>query len=119
MNIQRIIPDDPLEVIRRCIRDKKVFWTYHVNMRLEKRSVTREMILASVDEMEIIEEYPEDKYSPSYLLLSRDGDIWYHVLAAVDAAGDNVRVVTAYLPNPNKWEPYFKIRVTDPRRKNK
>ena len=106
----RIIPDNPLEFIRRCIRDRKVFWTYHVNMRMEERPVTREMILSSVDEMEIIEAYPDDKYFPSYLLLSRYGKMWYHVQIGVDVAGDNVRIVTAYWPNPNKWEPDFKVR---------
>ena len=79
-------------------------------MRLEKRSVTREVISSSVDQMEIIEEYPEDKYFPCYLLLFRYGSIRYHVLIAVDVAGNNVRVVTAYLPNPDKWEPDFRTR---------
>lgn len=79
-------------------------------MRLEKRSITRETISSSVDQMEIIEEYPEDKYFPSYLLLSRYRNVRYHVLIAVDVAGNNVRVVTAYLPNPDKWEPDFRTR---------
>lgn len=110
MNVQRIIPDNPLEFIRKCIGEKKILWTYHVNMRLEKRSVTREMIMASIAEMRIIEEYVEDKYFPSYLLLAHYGDICYHVLIAVDLAGDNVRVVTAYLPNSDKWGPGYKTR---------
>jgi hypothetical protein len=110
MDNRRIIPDDPLKFIKKCIKEKKVFWTYHVNMRLEKRSVTREMIFSSIDQMEIIEKYPDDRYFPSYLLLFRYDGIYYHVLIAMDVAGDNVRVVTAYLPNTNKWEPNFKTR---------
>lgn len=29
----------------------------------------------------------------------------FHVLFAADVAGDHVRVVTAYIPDPLKWEP--------------
>ncbi len=114
MTIPRLIPDNPLKFIRRCIKRRKVFWTYHVNMRLKMRSISREMILSSVNDLEIIEQYLEDKYFPSYLMISNYNKIDYHLLIAVDVTGDNVRVVTTYLPNPQKWEPGFKIR-----RKNK
>jgi hypothetical protein len=43
-------------------------WTYHVNMRLQGRFISREEILDSVSEYQIIEEYPADKYLPSYLI---------------------------------------------------
>ena len=79
-------------------------------MRLEKQTITREIILSSIDQMEIIEEYPEDKYLPSYLLLSHCGYMSFHVLIAADVAGDNIRIVTAYPPDPNKWEDDLKTR---------
>ncbi len=107
---KRVTPINPLEFICGCLRETRVFWTYHVNMRLEERSITRETILSSVNNMEIIEEYPDDKYFPSYLLRSRYENIWYHILIAVDLVGNNVRVVTAYLPSLSKWEPDFKTR---------
>src|SRR5437016_1413080 len=43
------IPDDPLSFIQRCVRKRSVFWTYHVNMRLEGRSIPRQEILDAVD----------------------------------------------------------------------
>src|SRR4051794_25781232 len=93
--------NNPLEFIRRCVRERKLFWTYHVNMRLERRHITRDEILSAVDAYAVIESYPDDKYLPSYLVASRE----FHVLFAVDAEGDNVRVVTAYRPDPEEWEP--------------
>jgi len=35
MSDQRLIPDDPLSFIQNCIREGRLFWSYHVNMRLD------------------------------------------------------------------------------------
>ena len=110
MSTARIIPDDPLSFIRRCVAERRVLWTYHVNMRMKNRFIPRRVILESVSEYEIIESYPEDKYLPSYLVWVRHQDSVYHVLFAVDVAGENVRVVTAYRPNPEKWSQNLKRR---------
>jgi hypothetical protein len=103
-------PNDPLGFIQRCLEQGKVLWTYHVNMRLIGRFIPREAIVDSREHYEIIEEYPEDKYLPSYLVHSEyDGDI-FHILFAADVEGDNVRVITAYRPSPEDWEQDFKTR---------
>jgi hypothetical protein len=96
------VPDDALEFIQRCVRERKVYWTYHVNMRLERRHIGRDEILAAVETYSIIEGYPDDKYLPSYLAGTPAG---FHVLFAIDAEEDNVRIVTAYRPDPEEWEP--------------
>ncbi len=79
-------------------------------MRLEGRFIPREAVLGSVESYEIIEEYPEDKYLPSYLVLGRSAGEAFHVLFAVDLDGDNVRVVTAYRPSGVEWEDDSKTR---------
>jgi hypothetical protein len=107
---ERVIPDDPIDFIRRCCRERKIGWTYHVNMRMSQRFVAREIILASVDSFEIIEEYPQDKYLPSYLIYARHEALIFHVQIAVDVVGDNVRIVTAYVPTQDKWEADLKTR---------
>jgi len=61
-----------------------------------------------------IEAYPEDKYLPSYLLLGTVGAETFHALFAADIEGDNVRIVTAYRPDPNEWEPDMRTRRTTP-----
>ncbi len=66
--------------------------------------------MSAVDTYESIEAYPDDKYLPSYLVLARDGSTYFHVLFAADVEGDNVRVVTAYRPDPKEWEPNLKQR---------
>ena len=106
MPAERLLPDRPLDFIRRCVRQRKIVWTYHANMRLHGRFIERASILDAVGDFEIIESYPDDKYLPSYLVLGRG----FHVLFAVDVVGDNVRVVTAYRPDPKDWQQDLKTR---------
>ena len=110
MSHERRFPDDPLMFIRRCIEQGKIFWTYHVNMRLKGRSISRETIISSRNSFEIIEKYPEDRYFPSYLLFSVYRGEIFHVLCATDVEGDNIRIITAYRPNPEEWEADLKTR---------
>ncbi len=104
------IPGNPLEYIKECVVQRKIFWTYHVNMRMKDRFIPRDYILESVDNFEIIEEYPEDKYLPSYLIYSRFKRNAFHILFAVDLEGDNVRIVTAYFPSLEEWQSDLKKR---------
>ena len=68
------------------------------------------MIIRLADSYEMVEEYPEDKYLPSYLLLGRQGEEAFHVLFGADVEGQNVRVVTAYYPSAEEWEANLKMR---------
>jgi len=103
-------PDDPLLFIRECIRGGRIFWTYHVNMRLGQRFIDRETIIQAAENYVMVEEYPKDKYFPSYLLLGQRGEDAFHVPFGADVEGQNVRVVTAYFPSLEEWESDLKTR---------
>ena len=105
----RTLPDDPVGFIRKCLSRGKVFWTYHVNIRLGQRFISRNTIVGAED-YDLIEAYPDDKYLSSYLLLGRRGDASFHVLFGADVEGENVRVVTAYYPSLEEWEDDLKTR---------
>jgi hypothetical protein len=47
------------------------------------------------------------RYLPSYLVVAAET---FHVLFAADVVDDNVRVVTAYRPDPEEWEPNLRRR---------
>ena len=110
MPTDRRPPDDALGFIQKCIRERSVYWTYHVNMRLAGRYISRGDIFETVDSYEIIESYPSDKYLPSYLVLATAAGDAFHVLFAVDVDSLNVRVVTAYRPSPHAWEADLRTR---------
>jgi hypothetical protein len=99
-----------LTFIKDCVRWRQILWTYHVNMGLARRFITREAVTAAVETYELVEAYPDDKYLPSHLLLAHEDQDAFHVLFAADAAGGNVRIVTAYRPSPNEWEGHHKRR---------
>lgn len=102
--------NDALVFIKSCIEKAKVFWTYQVNMRLQGRYISREQILAAVNTFEIIEDYQDDKYLPSFLVWAKAGNDIIHVHMALDREGTNVRIFTAYRPTPDKWTADFKRR---------
>ncbi|CAN5882370.1 hypothetical protein BH23GEM7_BH23GEM7_29060 [soil metagenome] len=112
MERERLIPQDPLGFIRRCVEAGKILWTYHVNMRPQGRSISRGAIVDSTSTFEIVEAYPGDKYLPSYLVFAEHEEEVIHILFATDTEGDNVRVITAYRPNPEEWEKDLRTRRT-------
>ena len=79
-------------------------------MRLKGRFIPREVILDSTDTYEIIEEYPGDKYLPSYLVYAEHKGEVLHIHMATDIAASAVVIVTAYRPTPDKWEADLKTR---------
>lgn len=101
---------DILEFIKSCIKRRRIHWTYHVNMRLKERFIPREAILSSVDTYKIIEEYPKDKYLPSYLIYAEYENLVIHIQIATDLDNDKVTIVTTYKPTHDKWEEDLKTR---------
>ena len=101
--------EDPLEFIQECVAEGRILWTYHVNMRLKTRYITRQEILNSVFDCEIIEEYPDD-IIPSHLIHATMGGKVLHVVFSKDLKYRNVRVVSAYEPDPDRWRKDFKTR---------
>jgi hypothetical protein len=79
-------------------------------MRLKGRFIPREAISSSVDTYEIIEEYPKDKYLPSYLVYAEYQADVIHILIAIDSASDVVTIITAYRPDREEWERDLRTR---------
>src|SRR5437899_2916820 len=55
MTAERVLPEDPLAFIQRCVQRRQLSWTYHINMRLQGRFISRQHILDAVDTYEVIE----------------------------------------------------------------
>jgi hypothetical protein len=79
-------------------------------MRLKSRLIPREVVTNSIESYEIIEEYPEDKYLPSYLIYAKYGKQIIHTHIAVDREDDNIRIITVYKPTLAKWGSDLKTR---------
>ena len=99
-----------LDAIKSCIISGRIYWTYHVNMRLNERYIPRDVIIASIHTYEIIETYLQDKYMPSYLIYAEHEGTVFHLLAALDTEINTVRIITVYRPSREKWNADGKTR---------
>jgi hypothetical protein len=79
-------------------------------MRLQQRGLTAATLHETMETLEIIEAYPRDKYLPSFLLRGDSGGSVFHAQIATDVEGDNIRVVTIYIPDPDEWDEGFRSR---------
>jgi hypothetical protein len=55
---ERKLPDDQVAFIHECLRSGQLLWTYHVNMRLGQRFISRETIMNAAESYEVLEAYP-------------------------------------------------------------
>ena len=102
-----------LGLIRRCLRRGRVLWVHHAHMRVAQRGLRRAEILESVDTYEVLElrpPAPGSRYLPAALVRAEIRGEVIHVVFALDEEGDNVRVVTAYRPDPALWDRSFRRR---------
>lgn len=82
-------------------------------MRLRQRGLSAGALTSSVGGLEIIESYLTDKYLPSFLLRGETQETVFHAQIAVDMKGNNVRVVTMYIPDPDEWSSDLRTRRTE------
>lgn len=92
-----------IEDIRAETRSGHYRFSDHAVKRMIKRSIDRLEIEEAILSGEIIEEYPDDKYSPSCLIYGMTKNRRHlHVQLSLPP----VVVITAYDPDENEWIDY-------------
>jgi len=87
--------------IQSAVRDGKIFFTDHAVRQMAKRNIDDVEISEAILSGEIIEEYPEDKYSPSCLVYGKTlKERHLHIVCSLPP---RVRIVTVYEPDPAEW----------------
>ena len=88
---------------------KNIEVTAHAVAQLKTRKIKLADIFWGIDNGEIIEQYPDDKYYPSCLILFfRINGEPVHFVCGM---GDNrIYIITAYYPDLMHWENDFKTR---------
>jgi YgiT-type zinc finger domain-containing protein len=99
-----------LGYIKDYIKADKIYWSYHIGMKSHQDLISREAILLSTQKYEVIEKFPKDNFLPCYVVYSEYRDSTFHIIFAIDEEDDNVRVLAAYRPNKDTWEPNLKTR---------
>jgi hypothetical protein len=75
----------------------------HAFRRAVERNISEQEIREAGTGAEIIEDYPDDKYSPSVLLLgySASGRALHMQVSCGD--GPATKIITLYEPDPDQW----------------
>lgn len=89
--------------------DKLVF-RVHALRRMFQRAIGEDAVKQTLRLGKIIESYPKDQPYPSYLVLYFVDHRPIHVVAADDKAGSQTIIITAYEPEPEKWDKNFEKR---------
>jgi hypothetical protein len=93
-----------IEEIRVKISVEEYRFSDHAVKRMIKRNIERIEIEEAVITGEIIEEYPDDKYSPSCLIYGRTkSNRHLHVQVSIPPT---VVIITAYEPDESEWINY-------------
>lgn len=78
-------------------------FTRHAFRRAIERNISEQEIRETSESIEIIEDYPNDKYSPSSLLLGfTKGDRALHIQVS-RMESDIAKIITLYEPDEKEW----------------
>ncbi len=98
-----------IESLKRYYEEDKIIISIHAQERLRQRGIRQKDIRKAVLSGEIIEQYPDDFPFPSCLILGYDENKKaIHVV--ISDEGSMGRIITAYIPNTEKFENDFKTR---------
>jgi len=89
---------------------KRVVFSGHAVRRMFEWGIRRDEVLEVLRDGEVITEYPEDKPFPSCLVLGLTARHALHVVAALDHEIETCHIITAYPPDPVRWQEDFKTR---------
>ena len=99
-----------IDPLRDKIRRGLVEYSLHATRQLIARNITPEEVAQSVLAGEMIEDYPQDKYGPSCLLLGRTLNQRVLHVQCTHPSRPLVKVITAYEADPAEWDEALKLR---------
>jgi len=96
--------------IRRQLAAGDFEFSRHAFRRAIERNISDREIREAGEQAEVIEDYPDDKYSPSALLLgfTTAGRALHLQVSFAEAA--LAKIITLYEPDPNEWSDYRRRR---------
>ncbi|MFH0921158.1 MAG: DUF4258 domain-containing protein [Fibrobacterota bacterium] len=100
-----------IEQIRKDIASGRFEFSRHAFHRAVERNISAEEIIQAGTMAEVIEEYPNDKYLPSCLLVGFTREQRPLHLQVCYADADIVKIITLYEPDPRQWTGYKKRRM--------
>ena len=92
-----------VDEIRRKIEVEQFEFSKHAVDQSIRRLISVQEVREAIANGEIIEEYPEDKYWPSYLIYGKTAEGRPLHVQCSHPARPLVKIVTLYEPDPVRW----------------
>jgi hypothetical protein len=92
------------------VNNPKVLFRVHAVQRMFERNVSAKKVSQALQSGETIEDYTAEMPEPSRLILGFQGKRPFHVVTSENPETNEITIITAYIPDPDKWNKDFKSR---------
>lgn len=89
---------------------RKFKFSSHAIQRMFERDISKNEVIKSIDQGEIIASYPEDKPYPSYISMIIIDQRPIHVVFADNTDEKEAIIITVYIPDTTQWTVDYKSR---------
>ncbi len=99
-----------IKKIRKAFRENCYEYSLHAVDQSILRYITRKEILEALENGEMIEDYPEDKFGPSCLIYGKTNlERPLHIQCSYPIR-PKIKIITVYEPDPEEWIDFKKRR---------
>ena len=101
-----------IEEIREYLRNGQFEFSYHAFKRAVERNIIESEIRELVENSELIEDYPDDKYAPSSLLsgFTKSGRPLHIQVTRIETGEGLIKIITTYQPDEEGWINNYSVR---------
>jgi hypothetical protein len=88
----------------------KIIFRVHTVQRMFERQISVRNVVQVLQAGETIEDYSSEMQEPSRLILGFRGSRPLHIVVSENPTMDAIIIITAYIPDPVKWDKGFRSR---------
>ncbi|MCK6561013.1 DUF4258 domain-containing protein [candidate division KSB1 bacterium] len=101
-----------IEEIHKHLESGQFEFSFHAFKRTVERNISESEIREIAENAEIIEDYPEDKYAPSCLLLgfTKSGRPIHIQVTRIETDEGLIKIITIYQPEEDEWINNYSMR---------
>ena len=88
----------------------RIIFRVHAVQRMFERSISVMRVTKAIHSGKIIEDYSAEMPEPSWLIGDFQGRHPVHLVISKSQNGNEILIITAYVPDPGKWNKDFMSR---------
>ena len=88
-----------------------IVFRVHAVQRMFEREISVKNVRKILDTGEIIEDYSAEMPEPGRLIMGYQGNRPIHLVLSENTKGNQVIIVTVYIPGPDRWKKDHRSRI--------